>query len=106
VLMLFLVDSAAATVCAQIAKFSSAIQPLREFAERIYAQRVPNSLSDWRFEARLANDFEDQNLRRTLSELKEKLRTAGPEAEALVRALPEKGRFSLDLPPTAITVKD
>ncbi len=106
VLMLFLADPAAAPACAQITKFASAIEPLRDFAKKLYAQRKPNDFRDWRGEALIANDFDDQNLRRSLSELKDKLRTAGNEAEALVRALPEKGRFSLDLPPTAITVKD
>ncbi len=105
-LMLFLADPTAASACAQITKFASAIEPLREFATNLYAQRNPNNFADWRAEARLAADFDDQNLRRALNELKEKLRNAGNEAEALIRALPEKGRFSLDLPPTAINLKD
>jgi len=105
-LMLFLADPATATACAQITKFANAIEPLREFANKLYVQRNPNNFGDWRGEARLADDFDDQNLRRSLNELKEKLRDAGNEAEALIRALPEKGRFSLDLPPTAISLKD
>lgn len=105
-LMLFLADPATAPSRAQITKFASAIEPLREFANKLYAQRNPNNFSDWRTEARLASDFDDQNLRRAINELKEKLRNAGNEAEALIRALPEKGRFSLDLPPTAISLKD
>ena len=40
------------------------------------------------------------------SELKTKLRQAGPDAAALIPLLPEKGRFTLDLAPAAITLKD
>ena len=33
------------------------------------------------------------------------LRQAGPDAAALIPLLPEKGRFTLDLAPAAITLK-
>lgn len=106
VLMLFLAETGNAAVLARITKFNSAIEPLKLFANQLYAKRKPNDFNDWRGEARLPDNIDDQNLRRSLNELKDKLRDAGPEAVALIQALPERGRFSLDLPPTAITVRD
>jgi hypothetical protein len=105
-LMLFLSDPAAATTCAQITKFATAIEPLRKFAECLHAQRDTRNFNDWRHDARLPADFGDQNLRKVLNEIKGKLEDAGSEAQALIRALPAKGRFSLDILPTAVTVKD
>jgi CRISPR-associated protein (TIGR02584 family) len=106
VLLLFLAETGNALVLAKITKFNSAIEPLKLFANQLYAKRKPNDFNDWRGEARLPENIDDQNLRRSLNELKEKLRDAGPEAVALIQALPGRGRFSLDLPPTAITVRD
>jgi CRISPR-associated protein (TIGR02584 family) len=106
VLMLFLAETGNAAVLAKITKFNSAIEPLKLFANQLYAKRKPNDFNDWRGEARLPDNIDDQNLRRSLNELKDKLRNAGREAVALIQALPERGRFSLDLPPTAITVRD
>jgi hypothetical protein len=62
--------------------------------------------NDWRDEALLPPDFDGQRLRKVLDELKTKLRQAGPDAAALIPLLPEKGRFTLDLAPAAITLKD
>ena len=87
-------------------KYDSAVQPLKEFAETLYDQRRPDDFSDWRHEARLPKDFEGQDLRKILNELKTKLDRAGAETRALLPLLPEKGRFSLDLCPNAITFED
>lgn len=106
VLLLFLAESSCAGARLKITKFNNAIEPLAAFANQLYGKRNPNDFNDWRGEARLPSSFDDQNLRRCLNELKEKLRAAGQEAEVLIPALPSKGRFSLDLPPTAIVVRD
>jgi hypothetical protein len=106
VLLLFLAESSSAGARLKITKFNNAIEPLAAFANYLYGKRNPSDFNDWRAEARLPGSFDDQNLRRCLNELKEKLRAAGQEAEALIPALPTKGRFSLDLPPTAIVVRD
>lgn len=106
VLLLFLTEPGNATACAQITKFDNALEPLRTFANKLYSQRKSDNFADWRCEARLTATFDDQNLRRSLNELKNKLRDAGPEVQGLIRALPAKGRFSLDLAPTAIVIRD
>ena len=106
VLMLFLADPATSTVRNQITKFDNAIEPLRAFAKKLHAQRSPENLSDWRHEAIIPNSFNGESLRKMLNELKGKLRAAGDEAAALGPRLPAKGRFSLDLPPTSVTLRD
>jgi CRISPR-associated protein (TIGR02584 family) len=85
-------------------KFSSAIDPLREFATRLRKECVAEDGNDWRDEAVLPPGYDDQALRKTLNELKNKLRQAGPDFAALVPLLPEKGRFTLDLPPGSISL--
>lgn len=104
VLLLFLADPA--TSLMKFDKFDNAIEPMRAFAKTLHAQRGLKDFSDWRHDAQIANTFNNESLRKLLNELKGKLRTAGPEAMALIPALPAKGRFSLDLPPTAIVVRD
>jgi CRISPR-associated protein (TIGR02584 family) len=106
VLLLFLGDKSNAAALAKITKFTDAVEPLKAYANQLYAKRDPNDFNDWRGDSRLPGDFDDQYLRRSLNELKEKLRAAGKEVEPLIQALPERGRFSLDLPPTAITLHD
>lgn len=106
VLMLFLADPATSAVRNQITKFDNAIEPLRTFAKKLHAQRSTDDLSDWRHEAQIPNSFNGESLRKLLNELKGKLRAAGDEAAALGRSLPAKGRFSLDLPPTSVTLRD
>ena len=65
-----------------------------------------NDGNDIRDEARLPADFDDQRLRKVLDELKTKLRSAGGQAAALIPLLPVKGRFSLDLAPASIVLRD
>ena len=106
VLMLFLADPAAATVRAMITKFNTAIEPLAQFAHELRSQRPPNNDADWRWKAELPPGFDDESLRKLLNELKGKLKAAGNQPAALAPLLPAKGRFSLDLPPTAIHIRD
>ncbi len=103
VILHFLADPA--TRQTQFHKFDNALEPLKEFSERLYDQRNPNDFSDWRHEARLPRDFSGENLRKVLNQLRSKLKSSGPDASYLVAALPSKGQFYLDLPPTAVTVR-
>ena len=104
-LLLFLAENA---ILARPApdKYENAIEPLRAFAARVKAACLAEDGHDWRDEASLPQDFDGQRLRKVLDELKTKLRQAGPDAAALIPLLPEKGRFTLDLAPAAITLKD
>ena len=81
-----------------------AIARSREFAARLRKECVAEDGNDWRDEAVLLPGYDDQALRKTLNELKTKLRLAGPDPAALIRLLPEKGRFTLDLPAESIAL--
>ena len=102
-LLLFLADNAKSARPAP-EKYESAIEPLKAFAEKLKRACVPQDGNDWRDEATLPKDFDGQRLRKLLDELKAKLRQAGPAAAALIPLLPEKGRFTLDLAPDAVTL--
>lgn len=102
-LLLFLADNAKFARPAP-EKYETALEPLKTFAAKVTADCVAEDGNDWRDEA--PQDFDGERVRKVLDELKTKLRRAGPEAAALIPLLPEKGRFTLDLAPSAITLKD
>ena len=104
-LLLFLAESAVAGKPVPD-KFANAIEPLVHFAEQLRKSCVAGDGNDIRDQARLPNDFDDQRLRKVLDELKTKLRSAGTQAAALIALLPVKGRFSLDLSPSSIVLRD
>src|SRR5438876_567694 len=111
-LMLFLAENAAAGR-PPLGKYLDALQPLKDFTDRLYAERDRDDFSDWRHNARLPADFDsaiknhdDLKLRKLRDELKNKLRGSGTEAARLVPLLPVKGRFSVDLPASAIRLRD
>src|SRR5581483_2321843 len=104
ILLLFLAERVVAKQ-PPLTKYAMAVDLLKEFSATLYAKRLANDFSDWRHDARLQN-FEEQELRKTLSELKSKLSEAGAPSNALLPFLPEKGRFSLNLEASAITLKD
>jgi CRISPR-associated protein (TIGR02584 family) len=104
-LLLFLAENAVAGEPVPD-KFANAIEPLVHFAEQLRNSCVTGDGNDIRDQARLPNDFDDQRLRKVLDELKTKLRSAGAQAAALIALLPVKGRFSLDLSPSSIVLRD
>ncbi|HRT58710.1 MAG TPA: CRISPR-associated ring nuclease Csm6 [Candidatus Paceibacterota bacterium] len=103
VLMLFLAENAKKKLPPP-AKYVTAAKEIAAFAKRLHNQCQPDDFNDWRDQAALPVKFEDQDLRKLLNELRTKLRKAGPQAAALLPFLPQKGRFSLDLNPDAITL--
>ena len=104
-LLLFLAENAVAQKPV-LRKFADAIQPLGHFAEQMRKKCVAEDGNDIRDDAHLPEDFDDQRLRKVLDEIKTKLRSAGGQAAALVALLPVKGRFSLDLSPASIALRD
>lgn len=104
-LLLFLVENAVANNPVPD-KFASAVEPLVRFSEQLRKTCVVGDGSDIRDEAKLPSDFDDQRLRKVLDELKTKLRSAGTQAAGLISLLPVKGRFSVDLSPASIALRD
>jgi CRISPR-associated protein (TIGR02584 family) len=103
--LLFLAENAIAAKPAP-EKFSSALEPLAEFAAKLRKTCCVHDGNDTRDQAVLPSDFDYQRLRKVLDELRAKVRSATPQTAALVDYLPVKGRFTLDLPPASITLRD
>jgi len=87
--------------------YKVAVEPFSQFAGSLQDEAKSNEAFNWRLDPavkRLANisDTDDQQIRKLLSEIKEKLQGAGQEGGWLASALPEAGRFSLDLSPGQI----
>jgi hypothetical protein len=91
--------------------YDAAAGAVVETAKRIYAGHDENNFSDWRYKALPAGKggFEEINERwitKRLDSIRTKLRQAGAGAAALIPLLPERGRFSLDLPSASIVLRD
>jgi CRISPR-associated protein (TIGR02584 family) len=85
--------------------FGLAPDPLGEFQQELRRQADPRHLGDWRHGACTTDTLEEQDLRRALSSLRKRLRGAGPDGAQLAGLLPERGRFTLDLPPAQIHLR-
>ena len=89
-----------------IGAYAEAVDPLNQFREQVRATAPPNDFADWRGgEATKAKFDDDQDLRKAVSSIRDKLRTAGGNAPLLAPCLPEKGRFSLAMPGPMIHLK-
>jgi hypothetical protein len=82
-----------------IGAYAEAVDPLNEFRLKLRASATPDDFSDWRGgDATKSALDDDQDLRKAVSSIREKLRAAGGNARLLAPCLPEKGRFSLAVP--------
>lgn len=78
--------------------YTEAVDALNDFREHLRTSASPRDLSDWRHGDSLRSRFDDdQDLRKAVSSLREKLNAAGGNARLLIPCLPERGRFSLTL---------
>jgi len=86
--------------------YKEAVDRLNEFQASLRQSAPPSRIGDWRHAETLKSTFDEQDLRRAISSLREKLRNAGGNAYRLAPCLPEKGRFSLEIPGSLIHIKD
>ena len=89
--------------------YESAANAVRALAETVHEEHDRNDFSDWRYKALPPGKegfaaINDRWITKNLSSAKDKLKDAGPTAAALVRLLPARGRFSIDLPPARIRI--
>lgn len=83
-----------------------ALDALNEFREALRSEAPAQDWSDWRRADSLkATIADDQDIRRALSSLRDKVLALGGNAAALAACLPERGRFSLDMPASLIFLK-
>jgi CRISPR-associated protein (TIGR02584 family) len=89
-----------------IGAYIEAVDPLNEFREEVRAARPEHDFSDWRRGDALKARFDDdQDIRKCISSIRNKLRVSGGNAHLLSACLPEKGRFSLAVPAELIHLK-
>ena len=90
------------------------LDSLAEFRDALATEARRDDWSDWRrsdsvksleFGAAPDKSTIDQDLRRALSSLREKVLSLGGSAATLAACLPERGRFSLDVPGSMIFLK-
>jgi CRISPR-associated protein (TIGR02584 family) len=87
------------------AAYKDAIDSLNDLRRDLRDSIPPDNFSDWRHADALRAPWEERELTKAISSLRDKLRRAGPDATALSPCLPEKGRCSLDMPPSLIHIK-
>ncbi len=100
-----------ATRCKQgapaLRSYKEALEPLEAYRRDILHQSASQAslFGWWSGLEQPFDEQDDQELRRLLSSLRRKLLAAGAQAALLHDCLPEKGRFSLQIPPSLIFLK-
>jgi hypothetical protein len=88
-----------------IGAYAEAVEPLNVFRESLWGAARADDFADWRGGDATKTKFDDdQDLRKAVSSIKQKLRRAGGNAHLLATCLPEKGRFSLSVPGSLIFI--
>lgn len=88
--------------------YVDALEPLEEFRKTVVETAPENDWADWRHTPGIRAAFDtadDQDLRKLVAAIRNKLRRAGGNAPLLIPCLPEKGRFSLAVPGELIHLK-
>ena len=88
-----------------LAAQKDAVDPLNEFRRSTISRAPREELADWRHTDSLAGGFEEQDIRRGLSSLRQKLAEAGAQSGLLASCLPQKGCFSLAIPGSLIFLR-
>ena len=86
-------------------KYLEAKDPLNEFREQLRHQADPNNFSDWRLADTLGNEFDEDDLRKLISSIREKAKRLGGDAAMFAQVLPERGKFALHIPGSMIYIK-
>lgn len=82
-----------------------ALDGLNNLRTQLLGEARENDWSDWRYADTLRAALDEQDLRRALASLRDKIEAMGGDAAALVTCLPQRGRCSLDVSPQLITLK-
>jgi CRISPR-associated protein (TIGR02584 family) len=85
--------------------YAEAVDALNAFREQQLADRPKDDFGDWRHADSLRANWDEQDIRKAVSNLRARLRQRGGDLAAFAACLPEKGRCSLDLPGPLIHLK-
>jgi CRISPR-associated protein (TIGR02584 family) len=82
-----------------IGAYAEAIDPINEFCKSLRDSLPDHDISDWRQMLSPKQVFADnEDIRKEVSRIRNKLRRTGGNAHLLIPCLPERGRFSLAVP--------
>lgn len=88
-----------------ILSYKQAQEPLNAFRETIKREASSLDRKDWRTGKTLDTPFIEQDIRRSISALKQRFKGRGDAAQLFADALPEKGRFSLNIPQSLVFLR-
>jgi len=91
------------------AQYTDAEDELNSYRQRMIHAAPHDSLSDWRNHDSLREEISESKadqITKLVSSLRRKCDSKGGDAAIFATLLPEKGRFSLDLPQKQISVLD
>lgn len=86
-----------------LADYQAAVDLWTACRAELHARRLPTG-ADWRSSCAIPVDVD--SLRHDVSSIRKKLSKSGPAGVALAKALPARGRFSLDLPASCIDLPE
>jgi CRISPR-associated protein (TIGR02584 family) len=85
--------------------YKDTLEDLNHFRAEQIEQASTHDWNDWRTADSLRADWDERNIVKTLSDLRAKLKHAGPDAALLAQCLPRKGCFALSVVPSLIHIK-
>jgi CRISPR-associated protein (TIGR02584 family) len=85
--------------------YAEATDDINTFRTSQLTDRPKDNFGDWRHADSLQSPWDEQSIRKTVSNLRARLRQHGGDHATLAAYLPEKGRCSLDLPGPLIHIK-
>jgi len=103
-MMLFLAERAKNGKPA-ISKYKIALDLINDYRESLKAEANADDFSDWRRSLTRIQDNEDDEIRKILTDLRRKLSGLGETGHRVAECLPQRGRFSLNLPADRIQIK-
>ena len=87
-------------------RYGAAHDDLMNLGAEFYHKKPAGNLDDWRYEARFPENFEPDEIRKLVNQLKSRLRKNGPVFRAFADLLPKRGHFGLDLDPGRVSIED
>jgi CRISPR-associated protein (TIGR02584 family) len=85
--------------------YKDGIDVFNEFRKGLVETAPKENLADWRFSDAIRKDFSEEDLRKCLSSIREKVRRCGGDIANLALVLPERGMLGLQIPPSLIYIK-
>ena len=89
----------------KLSAFDEALVDIGETRKKLRATAPANDWSDWRNSNSLSAEFTDRDVVRIISDIRRKAKQVGGDQAFLADVLPAKGRCTLDIPASNISIK-